>query len=299
MKLSHALILAGLVAPSAARVGELYQKNEDGTKRLLERSCFRGNGYPFAKPVFTLNMLGKFEKDNASFNPQCNGNTCSMAVLLSEQCKGKNGDNCSVSANTQIKLTNGGTTVDRGAFDVVDADGTDGYAELMVADPFEDTDSPCYGDSSRNTGTVCTEAASYHIFARVRGKGQMGIALCFCDDPDIDVGSEECPADNEYCATPGVLDSTSMKGKATDITKNLLTVCADVDGDGTTDGVGLFDNFATNDNDGIDGNEGEVNDESYFWTVDNNGVRNAELRFFPVSDLDPDCFTAVTRGACV
>ena len=71
-----------------------------------------------------------------------------------------------------------------------------------------------------------------------------------------------------------------MTPKAQDISQQLLTVCADVNNDGNLDGVGLFDEFDFTADGGL-----STDDDSYFWTVDNTGARNAELKFFRISDL--------------
>ncbi len=105
--------------------------------------------------------------------------------------------------------------------------------------------------------------------------------LCATDSSGTDI----CPI--------GVV--TVDQKRAKDISQELLTACIDADGDGDADGVGLFDK--------INGEEAE-----YFWDVDNEGVRNAELRFYSIQSLIDsckgdgkceECYDGVTRAnAC-
>jgi len=53
------------------------------------------------------------------------------------------------------------------------------------------------------------------------------------------------------------------------VTKQLTTVCLDTDGDGACNlRSGIFEEEAF----------------SYFWDYDNNGLRLAQLRFYPIPD---------------
>jgi hypothetical protein len=55
--------------------------------------------------------------------------------------------------------------------------------------------------------------------------------------------------------------------KFTNVSKQLLCVVADINGDGTLDRVPLFDDRR----------------QSYFWQYDNNGLRIAQMRFYEVA----------------
>jgi hypothetical protein len=73
---------------------------------------------------------------------------------------------------------------------------------------------------------------------------------------------------DEYCSTFSVI-FRRQKGKSTftNISKELLYVYADIDGDGNTERVPLFDDEL----------------EGYFWQNDNNGLKLVQLRFYEVS----------------
>lgn len=284
MKFSTTAFIAAIIGTAAADKDDTALRALRGNveRKAKADDCSSGNGFPKGKMAFKLNLLGKLE-GSPPFNSQGNN----IAIKLAEQCRGKNGSTCTVSAETKILLEKSGLSAgQKGAFEVIDPDGTDGVAKLAVPDPFEDSASPCYG-SDPDTDQ-CTEESTYLIFARVRGKGKLDARLCFCDGDD----TENCLEGDTYCQTEGVITLEGKKGqKAVDISQQLLTVCADVDGDGNLDGVGLFDEFDTPD--------GSVDEESYFWSLDNTGARNAELRFFAVGDLPAECFSGVTRdGAC-
>jgi hypothetical protein len=48
----------------------------------------------------------------------------------------------------------------------------------------------------------------------------------------------------------------------------LTTLAADIDGDGLVERVGIFDDAL----------------QGYFWDYDNQGLRLAQLRFYPIAD---------------
>ena len=61
-----------------------------------------------------------------------------------------------------------------------------------------------------------------------------------------------------------VLVRSAGGSKFTNVSKDLLYVIADIDGDGTTEKVPLFGDAL----------------QDYFWNYDNNGLRLAQLRFY-------------------
>ena len=196
---------------------------------------FKGNGFPSGKALFKFNVLGRdTNKFDSGFDPQGDS-----AIIVPLQGK------------TRIDLLNGSTGGDsacnackRGSdFCILDANAVEGNAEICVADPFPESDVPCF--APYNTGS-CSETAEYAIFARTVGKGSANAGLCVDLEGDVScyVGSTKINA-----------------RKATDISQQLLTVCAE--------GVkfGLFDEVCR------DG-EGDLvacvnNDDSivegYFW----------------------------------
>ena len=64
-----------------------------------------------------------------------------------------------------------------------------------------------------------------------------------------------------------VLVRNSGKPTFTNVSKDLLFVFADLNGDGTLERVSLFDSALTN----------------FFWQYDNTGLKLAQLRFYQVA----------------
>ena len=128
-------------------------------------------------------------------------------------------------------------------FAVLDANGTDGAAQFQL--PAADPD----GDGVTN----------YEVFARALGKPGGASTLTTCAT-DPTTGEELCSAD--------ALSLTRSKGRQRfqNVSDELLFVSVDLDGDGVVEQVSLFDDAL----------------EDFFWQVDNNGLRLAQLRFYPV-----------------
>jgi hypothetical protein len=136
--------------------------------------------------------------------------------------------------NTKINLQEGG-------FQVIDANGTDGNGALFQL-PNPDPD----GDG----------VTAYSVFARALGKpgGSATATSCVTDDTGT------------YCSTESmILVRGTGKSSFANVSKELLTVCLDTDGDTVCDTrTSLFsDQFA-----------------NYFWGYDNSGLRLAQLRFY-------------------
>ena len=130
-----------------------------------------------------------------------------------------------------------------GEFDVLDANGTDGSAAFQLPNPDADGDG----------------VTSYSVFVRALGKpgGSETITSCATD---VDTGEEVCSVGS------AVLVRERGGSKFTNFSRELLFVTADLDGDGVVDRVPLF-------GDGL---------EDFFWDVDNQGLRLAQMRFYPV-----------------
>ena len=145
--------------------------------------------------------------------------------------------------NTRINLT-------PGPFDILDADGTDGTAAFQLPDPDPDGDGETW----------------YGVYIRPKGKpfGAMNITTCATADWDNDATTP----DEELCSLEvAVMVRGTGKPKVQNISRELLTLCVDTDGDLTCDErVFLFDDRAT----------------GYLWSVDNFGLRNAEVRFLEI-----------------
>jgi hypothetical protein len=142
--------------------------------------------------------------------------------------------------NPRILLT-------EGDFRVLDANGTDGEAAFQLPNPDPDGD-----------GTTV-----YSVFARALGKpgGKSFTTTCATD-----------PSDGSLVCSVITLELERSKGKSTfeNVSKFLLYIYADINGDGDLERVPLFDDSLA----------------GYFWDYDNQGLKLAQLRFY-------DCATTV------
>jgi hypothetical protein len=131
----------------------------------------------------------------------------------------------------------------QGDFAVLDANGTDGTAAFQLPAPDPDGDG----------------VTSYRVFARALGKpgGQARVTTCATD---VATGELVCSTDS--------LLAVRTKGKQsfTDVSKQLLFVTADIDGDGVVETVPLFDDSL----------------QGFFWDFDNQGLKLLQLRFYEV-----------------
>lgn len=142
-----------------------------------------------------------------------------------------------LSGTTKINLS-------EGDFGVLDANGTDGTAAFQLPNPDPDGDG----------------VTSYSVFARALGTpGGSSITTACATDPTT--GDTVC-SDQSM-----VLIRDKGGSKFTNVSKTLLYVYADVDGDGVVDKVPLFSD--------------ELQD--YFWNYDNNGLKLAQIRFYQVA----------------
>jgi hypothetical protein len=131
----------------------------------------------------------------------------------------------------------------QGDFAVLDANGTDGTAAFQLPNPDPDGDG----------------VTSYRVFARALGKpgGQARVTTCATD---VATGELVCSND--------ALLAVRTKGKQsfTDVSKQLLFITADIDGDGVVETVPLFDDAL----------------QGFFWDFDNQGLKLLQLRFYEV-----------------
>jgi len=127
-------------------------------------------------------------------------------------------------------------------FQVLDANGTDGRAEFMLPNPDPENDG----------------VTEYSVFARALGKpgGSSATTTCAVDAD----GTEWCSA---YSM---VLVRDKGGSSFRNVSRELLYMYADLDGDGHLERLPLFD-------DGM---------EEYYWNHDNNGLRLAQLRFYEI-----------------
>jgi hypothetical protein len=157
-----------------------------------------------------------------------------------------------------------------GSYEVLDRNATDANGALLAL-PNPDVD----GD-----GTT-----TYSVFARALGKPGGGAKITTCatqlDDPTtplVDESGVECSL------LTLELKRDTGQSKFDNVTKYLLYIYADIDEDGDVERVPLFaDGF-----------------ENFLWGYDNNGLRLAQLRFYPCSSTvpSPTSPTGPTTSTC-
>lgn len=111
---------------------------------------------------------------------------------------------------------------------------------------------------------------TYSVFARALGKpGGMSETQTCLEDKDT---TGEVIA--EYCSINTTVQVRN-KGKSsfTNVSRELLYVYADVDGDGVVDRLPLFDDRL--------GEDGSL--DSYYWKYQNNNLKLLQLRFYPIA----------------
>jgi hypothetical protein len=132
-----------------------------------------------------------------------------------------------------------------GDFGVLDANGTDqDGATFSLPNPDPDADG----------------VTEYSVYARALGTPGGSSTTTTCASDPV--------TDEEICSTESMVLVRS-KGKSTfdNVSRELLYVYYDLDGDGTAELIPLFDDRL----------------EDYFWDYDNKGLKLAQLRFYEVS----------------
>lgn len=136
----------------------------------------------------------------------------------------------------QIRLT-------PGDFQVLDANCTDGQSQFQLPNPDADNDG----------------ITTYSVWARSLGKpgGSSETTTCATEPVSGDL----------YCSVYTMVQ-VREKGKSsfTNVSKQLLYVYADIDGDGVLDRMPLFDDRL----------------QDYYWQYDNNGLKLMQLRFYEI-----------------
>lgn len=129
----------------------------------------------------------------------------------------------------------------QGDFAVLDANGTDGSASFQLPNPDPENDG----------------ITTYSVYARALGKpgGSSKTTTCATD-----------PTTGEtYCSVESmVMVREGGKSSFSNVSKQLLYVYADLDGDGTVERMPLFDDRL----------------ENYYWQYDNNHLKIVQLRFY-------------------
>jgi len=141
-----------------------------------------------------------------------------------------------------------------GDYQVIDGNGTDGSASFQLPNPDD------------GSGQL-----AYSVWVRpVAGKGDISFQSCFT----------EFETNGVWCYAGDLVQNLTKTNKFTDVSRDLLQVCADTDTGAGTDLelVPLFSDLG----------------EDYFWHVDNDGMRNVQMRFYDISTtpIGGDC----TRG---
>jgi hypothetical protein len=131
-----------------------------------------------------------------------------------------------------------------GEFQVLDANGTDGSASFQLPDPDPENDG----------------VTAYSVWARALGKpgGKAGM---------VTAATDPTTGETVYSLETTVFLRSSGKSSFADVSKYLLYVYADLDGDGTAERYPLFDEAL----------------QDYFWEYDNNGLKLLQMRFYPVA----------------
>lgn len=134
-----------------------------------------------------------------------------------------------------------------GDFGVLDANGTDGTASFQLPSPDPDNDG----------------VTRYSVFARALGKpgGSSRTTTCATDA----VGETWCSVYSVVAVREG------GKSRFQNVSRELLYVYADVDGNGTVERYNLF-------NDAL---------QDYYWQYDNAGLKLLQLRFYEVPTTVP------------
>jgi hypothetical protein len=190
---------------------------------------YNGNGAPSGQH-YTLNIIA-IENDKLD---------------LRSDMDGGNGHRIFVYENGRSKIQ----LIEGPDFAVLDCVASKGdVAQFQLPDPVL--------SASDNTDTGSWETA-YAVYVRALGSNNGGSANI----------STEMDKDG-YLYTGQIVELSKKaagNNKFTDVTKQLLSVRYDIDGDGRDENVPLF---------GVDGAD-------YFWNYDNAGLKHAQLRFYPL-----------------
>jgi len=196
------------------------------TNALGEVTTTTGNGAPSGSH-YNLNIIGVDNLKNFDYNTYNQQNTQGQGHRIFVPLDG----------TAKILLS-------EGDYSVLDANGTDGIAAFQLPAP-----------DTANSGIT-----SYSVFIRGLGKpgGTATMSSCITDGTDT------------YCSiTQNIYVSLAAHGnnnKFTNVSRELLYVYADTDGDGKVERIPLFSNPLY----------------TYYWDYQNTGLRLAQLRFYDV-----------------
>lgn len=234
-------------------------KNNTPTLKLFGFVAFFALGIVAVASLVTFNESGQstdsriFAKGNgAPVGAHYNLNIHGVPKNKSADMTGNNGRNIFVPETGKCKIN-----LSEGEFEVLDGNCTDGPAAFQLPNPDPD-----------NTGFT-----SYSVWARALGKPGGNANATTCGDLVTIDETTGLEATEEYCSVY-TLNLERKKGKSTfgDVSRELLYIYADLDGDGTIERYPLFDEAL----------------QGYFWDYDNNGLKLVQLRFYPVSSEVPE-----------
>jgi hypothetical protein len=203
--------------------------------------------------AFAQGKAGKGTGNGAQSGSHYNLNIIGHDQCPGDDLKGTNRHVIDVLLNGRSKIL-----LAEGDFAVLDGNAcdSDGATFQLPANPFT---CPVTDPECLNTDPTFQE---YLVFARALGGpgGSANITTCATDPVTLEV----------VCSTDNVLLVRSKgRSRFSNVTKQLTTLCLDVDLDGLCDTrVPLF-------GDGF---------QSFFWDYDNSGLRLAQLRFYPIAD---------------
>jgi hypothetical protein len=202
----------------------------------LVPACVVGEvGDEYDGVVYTSNATGNGAPSGAHYDL----NLIGVAKGKSANMTGGDGHRIFVPLDGTTKIN-----LSEGDFAVLDANATDGTGAFQLPNP-----------DPTNSGQT-----SYSVYARALGKpGGSSLTTTCAIDPTT--GDTVC-SDQSMVLVRGTGGS-----KFTNVSKALLYIYADINGDGTIDRVPLFSDDL----------------QDYFWQYDNTGLRLAAIRFYEVS----------------
>jgi hypothetical protein len=233
--------------------GDNYMPNITSRKGLISPifvvACFAIVIVAFAGFI-TLSKNGSTYQSQAGNKVKGNGAPSGTHYNLNiiGVSKDKNADMAGSEGHRIFVNLEGKTKINlsQGAFSVTDANGTDGNgASFQLPNPDQD------GDGQ----------TAYMVWARALGKpgGRSSTTVCALD---VD--------GTEWCSVESVISvRTTGKSSFSDVSKNLLSLSVDLDGNGIAERYSLFDPAL----------------QGYFWDYDNQGLKLVQLRFYetPIS----------------
>lgn len=237
---------------------------------LLTGSAFAGNGAP-SGAHYNLNLLGKYD---CSPNDLTGSNRHTIQVLL--DYSDQDGGYWTTRADgTPIWNPLYATELDRrnkiflqqgDDFQVLDGNACDGALFQLPANPYTcpENDPECLNTDPTFQG--------YEVYVREGGKPGGYGDMTTCATAAGEDGLLDTQDDEIVCSTESVVLVRNRDRKFENVTKQLTTMCLDLDGvveaNPCDARYGIFDDDF----------------QDYFWDFDNHGLRLVQLRFYPIAD---------------